>query len=233
MSEFSDFSRPANVTLVAGTSGYGKTTACYRLLVNRAKPQPKNPDPAGTIFIFDWKLEAEKRLGIPAVTTAAGCEAALQNRCVVFNPHSMFPGDQTIVGLDGKEILNDARAGLRWFANWCWSVSGRGPGVKILYVDELREFGNKFSVMPEISRIIRNGRFRWLEFLTSSQYPRDYHPDIRAGVTEWILFNLSLAEDLDAVKPYFREVEILPTLPRGEFIAVNMDGRATRRAKIF
>ncbi len=233
MPDFADYSRPANVTLVVGTSGYGKTTLCYRYLVNVLTPQPANPEPAGTIFIFDWKGEAAVRLGIPAVTTPAGCLGALSQRVVIFNPHVMFPGDRMVTGVDGKEILNDARAGLRWFADWCWHVSGSGPGRKILYVDELREFGNKFWVMPEINRVIRNGRFRWLEFLTSTQYPRDYHADIRAGVTEWILFNLSLAEDLDAVKPYFPGVAQLPNLPRGQFIAVNMDGRATLAGRLF
>ena len=180
---------------------------------------------------MNLKLEAEMRLGIPAVTT--GCEAVLANRVVVFNPHIMFPGDREVTGPDGKPMLNDAKAALRWFANWVFEVSQWGPGRKILYVDELREFGNKFSVMPEVNRIIRNGRFHGLQFLTSTQYPRDYHVDIRAGVTEWILFNCSEPDDLAVIRPYFKGVDVLPSLPRGEFIAVNREGGATMRGKIF
>lgn len=228
-----DYSRPANVTLVVGTSGYGKTTFCYRYLVNAATPQDANPEPAACIFVFDWKLEAELRLGITAMTTAAGCEAALASRIVVFNPHVMFPGDREVTGLDGKPILNDAKAALRWFADWCFAVAQWGPGRKILYVDELREFGNKFSVMPEINRVIRNGRFHGLQLLTSTQYPRDYHVDIRAGVTEWVMFNCSEPDDLDKIRPYFKQVDVLPALARGEFIAVNRDGGAMMRARIF
>ena len=228
-----DYSRKANVTLAVGASGYGKTTICYRYLVNAATPQPLNPEPAACLFVFDWKLEAEMRLGIPAVTTEAGCFAALADRVVNFNPHPMFPGDREITGTDGKPILNDAKAALRWFANWVFAQCQTGPGRKILYVDELREFGNKFSVMPEINRIIRNGRFHGLQFLTSTQYPRDYHVDIRAGVTEWILFNTSEPDDLAVIRPYFKDVDILPTLPHGEFIAVNRDGGAVKRGKIF
>ena len=228
-----DYSRPANVTLVVGASGTGKTTFCYRYLVNAATAQEANPEPAACLFVFDWKLEAEMRLGIPAVTTQVGCEWALAGRVVVFNPHVMFPGDCEVPGVDGKPILNDAKAALRWFADWCWTVSQWGPGRKILYVDELREFGNKFSVMPEINRIIRNGRFHGLQFVTSTQYPRDYHVDIRAGVTEWVLFNCSEPDDLAVIRPYFRGVDELPNLARGEFIAVNRLGGATMRGRIF
>lgn len=91
------------------------------------------------------------RMGIPAVTTQAGCEGALANRIVNFNPHIMFPGDKKVTGDDGEKILNDEKAALRWFCNWVWTVSQWGPGRKILYVDELAQFGNKFSVMPGLA----------------------------------------------------------------------------------
>ena len=228
-----DYSRSANVTLAVGVSGSGKTTFCYRYLVNAATPQPLNPEPAACIFIFDWKLEAELRLGIPAVTTEAGCASALASRIVVFNPHVMFPGDRETPGPDGKPILNDEKAALRWFAQWVFSVCQSGPGRKILYVDELREFGNKFFVMPEINRVIRNGRFHGLQFLTSTQYPRDYHVDIRAGVTEWVLFNCVEPDDLKVIRPYFSGVDELPSLPMGHFIAVNRLGGSVLRSRIF
>lgn len=228
-----DYSRKASVTLAVGASGYGKTTFCYRYLVNAATPQPLNAEPAACLFVFDWKMEAQMRLGIPAVTTADGCLAGLSRRVVVFNPHVMFPGTSEVTGPDGKPILNDAKAALRWFASWVFTQCQSGDGRKILYVDELREFGNKFFVMPEINRIIRNGRFHGLQFLTSTQYPRDYHVDIRAGVTEWILFNTSEPDDLAVIRPYFRDVDILPALPPGEFIAVNRDGGAVKRGRVF
>jgi hypothetical protein len=228
-----DYSRKAFVVLVIGASGYGKTTFCYRFLVNAATPQPANDEPAACIFIFDWKLEAEMRLGIRAVTTEAGCEAALASRVVIFNPHVMFPGDKEVPGPDGKPMLNDAKSALRWFAQWVFNVSQTGPGRKIFYVDELREFGNKFSVMPEINRVIRNGRFHGLQFVSSTQYPRDYNVDIRSGVTEWVLFNCAEPDDLDVIRPYFKGVDVLPTLQHGEFIAVNRDGGKVFRSRIF
>lgn len=228
-----DYSRSASVTLVAGTSGYGKNTLVYRYLVNAATAQALNPEPAVAIFNFEWKGECEQRMGIPAVTTEAGCEAALARRFVNFNPHVMFPGDKKISDPYGDRVVNDAKQGLRWFAQWVWNVSQWGPGRKILFVDELAEFGNKFSVMPEINRIVRNGRFHGLQLVIATQYPRDYHTDIRAGVTEWILFNCAEPDDLDKIRPYWRGVDVLPSLARGEFIAVNRDGGATMRGTIF
>jgi hypothetical protein len=38
---------------------------------------------------------------------------------------------------------------------------------------------------------------------------------------------------LDVIRPYFKGVDILPSLSRGEFIAVNRDGGATLRGRIF
>jgi len=57
--------------------------------------------------------------------------------------------------------------------------------------------------------------------------------NIRAGVTEWICFNTSEPDDLAVIRPYFRDVDLLPTLQRGEFIAINRDGSATLRTKLF
>ena len=228
-----DFSRNPSVTLVFGTSGYGKTTFCYRYLVNAATPQPANPEPATCIFIFDWKLEAQTRLGIPAVTTERECEAALADRVVNLNPHVAFPGTSYVLNPEGEKVLNDEKMALRWFAKWVFGVCQRGPGRKIFYVDELRNFGNKFSVMPEINRIIRQGRSEGLESLFSTQYPRDYHMDIRSGVTEWIGFNTVEEDNLAAVRPYFRDVEKMPNLRKGEFMAFNRESREVLRGKVF
>ena len=228
-----DFSRNPVVTLVFGASGYGKTTFCYRNLVNAATPQPANPEPAACIFIFDWKLEAQSRLGIPAVTTAAACEAALADRVVVFNPHVAFPGTAQVLNPEGEKVLNDEKMALRWFARWVYGVCQRGPGRKIFYVDELRNFGNKFSVMPEIARIIRMGRAEGLESLFSTQYPRDYHMDIRSGVTEWVAFNTIEEDNLAAVRPYFGDVAAMPFLNKGEFMAFNRESRSGLRGRVF
>ena len=230
----SDFSRPANVTLSFGRSESGKTTFCFRYLANAMTPQPLNPEPTTCIFIYDWKLEAEKRLGIPAVTTKHGCEAALAAGVVNFNPHLTFPGDQLVRPPEGGEkVLNDYRHGVRWFCEWVFEACKRGPGRKIIYLDELKEFQSKFYLPHEIGRIARMGRAEGLELLTSTQFPRDYHADIRGSVTEWVCFSCTEPAELEAVREYFPRANVAATLPKGHFVSFNRNSRAELAGRLW
>ena len=64
-------------------TGSGKTTFALRYLLNV---------PAACRFVFDDLGQVAARLGLRQAGTAAGLEAALASRWVVFNPHRMFPG---------------------------------------------------------------------------------------------------------------------------------------------
>ena len=234
MPEFFDHSLPSNVTLVFGRPGSGKTTFCYRLLVNALTAQQFNVEPAACVFIYDWKQEAEKRLGVPAVTTVAGCQAALPGRLVVFNPHPMFPGTSLIRPPEGGEkFLNDYRHGVRWFCDWVFTTCKSGPGRKIVYLDELKEFQSVFCLPHEIGRLARLGRACGCQLLTSTQFPRDYHKDLRGSVTEWVCFNCTEPVELDAVRPYFSGVDVAAGLTKGKFVAFNRDSGVMMRGKLF
>ena len=102
-----------------------------------------------------------------------------------------------VANAEGEKVLNDEKMALRWFCQWVFGVCQRGPGKKILYIDELRNFVSKFSLFPEVSRIARMGRAEHLELLSSTQYPRDYHTDLRGAVTEWVCFNTEEPAELD------------------------------------
>jgi hypothetical protein len=229
----SDFSLAPRVTLSFGRMGSGKTTFCYRYLINALTPQPANPEPAACVFIFDWKLEASRRLGVPAVTTPHGCEAALDQRLVIFNPHVAFPGDNYVRNPEGERVLNDDKMAFRWFCKWALEASQRGPGRKIIYLDELKQFASKFYIPPELNKIARLGRAENLELLTSTQYPRDYHSDIRGAVTEWVCFSCTEPAELDAVRPYFPNVDKAAGLPLGSFIGFNRNSQAELPGKVF
>ena len=133
--------------------------------------QPANVNPAACVFTFDWKLEASQRLGIAPCGTAAQGEAAVPTRWVVYNPAVMF-----------QERQRDA---FRWFCHWVFEVSKRGPGKKVLFVDELWRFVNAQALPVELEKVVRMGRSENLELLTATQHPRDYHRDIRAEVAAW------------------------------------------------
>ena len=234
MPVFFDHSLPASVTNVVGCSGSGKTTFCYRFIVNVLTPQAANDDPAACVFIYDWKGEAERRLGIPAITTLDGWKPALANRIVIFNPHPMFPGTSLIRPPEGGEkVLNDYRHGERWFCDRVFEDCKSGPGRKIVYLDELKEFQSVNYLPHEIGRLARLGRACGCQLLSSTQFPRDYHKDLRGSVTEWVCFSCTEPVELDAVRPYFSGVDVAASLPKGEFVAFNRNSGATLGGKLF
>lgn len=214
-----DYTLPPCITLVFGRSGSGKSTFAFRYLLNRAQEQPANPSPAACTFIFDWKLEAAQRLGLPVAGTLAHCESALASRWVCFNPAVMF-----------QERQRDA---FRWFCAWVFEVAKRGPGKKVLFVDELWRFVDAQRLPVELERIARMGRAENLELLTATQHPRDYHRDLRAEVTEWVCFSMNEPGELEAVRPYFRRVDRVADLPRGHFVAYNRESGAELAGRIF
>ena len=187
--------------------------------MNVSTEQPANANPAACVFIFDWKLEAAQRLGLPPAGTAAQCEAAVPTRWVVFNPNVMF-----------QERQKDA---FRWFCQWVFEVSRRGPGKKVLFVDELWRFVDAQNLPAELERVFRMGRSENLELLTATQHPGDYHRDLRAEVTEWVCFSTDEPGDLEKVRAYFRGVDRVAALPRGQFIAYNRESGAELAGQVF
>lgn len=192
-----DYSIPAYNCLVFGGGSTGKTTLCYRVILNT---------PAAAVFIFDEDGQAAHRLKIKPCGTARECELALAGRIVCFNPYIMWPAEK----------LLDA---FRWFCHWAYQASQRGPGAKIFYVDEQWKVSNARNLPAELERIVRTGRFFGMKYLSSTHRPRDYHINIRALVTEWICFNMVEPDELDAVRPYYRGVDKVATLPKFHFIS--------------
>ena len=167
-----DYSLPACVTLIFGQSGSGKTTFAFRYLLNVN---------AACLFLFDDRGQAAARLKLRPCGTAAECEAAVPTRWVCFNPHVMFPG----------ALLPD---GFRWFCHWVFEVCKRGPGKKVLFVDELWQWADARTMPVELENVIRTGRTENLELLSCTQRPREYHtcwailltpPTPTGGVLGW------------------------------------------------
>ena len=206
----SDWSKPLVLTLVAGQGDSGKTTACFRYLLNQ---------PAAAYFIFDDRGQAAQRLSMRHCNTQKECEAALATRWVCFNPNFMFPGSK----------LYD---GFRWFCKWALAVSQRGTGRKILFVDELWQWVDARSSPDELQDVVRTGRAEELELLNATHSPSEFHISIRRLVTEWICFGMKEPRDLDAVRPYFSGVDRCRNLKKGEFIAYNRNSGGELAGKI-
>lgn len=229
-----DYSAKLKCTLVVGRQGKGKTSFCFRYLANAVTHQALNPDPARCVFIYDWKGEAANRFGVPAVTTEHGIESALASRFVIFNPHPMFPGDQE-ARIFGDKQLNDYKVGLRWFCQLVFSICQRpgAEGRKIIYLDETREFSSRHWVPPELARVFRLGRTEGIELLTSTQFPSDFHPDLKGSVTEWVCFQITERLHVDALRDYLPDADRVTSLADGEFISRSATDGGELRGRLF
>jgi DNA helicase HerA-like ATPase len=206
-----DYSLPNCITLIFGKSSSGKTTLAFRYLLNV---------PAACRFIFDDRGQAAQRLKLKACGTARECELALPTRWVCFNPHIMFPGHK----------LPDA---FRWFLHWVFEVCKRGPGKKVLFVDELWQWADQRSMPEQLENVVRTGRTEGLELLSATHCPREYHCLIRSQCTEFIAFNTVEPAELDAIRPYWIGVERASALPRGHFLAYNRESGAELAGRLF
>lgn len=222
-----DWSLESSVILVTGRSGTGKTTFCFGYLANRLTPQDANDNPAACVFIFDHEGKAARRLGIPPVGTVAHLNKALETRLVIFDPRIMFKPQEGMASAD--------RRAFAWFCGWVFEVAARGPGKKILFVDEMRTLvpSRSDQIPPQLEKIFREGRELNLELLTATQYPKDYPTPIREAVTEWIAFNTAEPDNLAAMRPYFPNVERVAALPLGSFLSVNRNSGVELAGRIF
>jgi len=211
VSPYCDYANPARITLIVGQGSSGKTTFGFRYLLNGN---------FACRFIFDDRGQAADRLKLKACATARQCEEALLSRWVCFNPHLMFPGDKL-------------KEGFRWFCRWAFDCSKRGPGQKVLFVDELWQWCDGLSIPAELENAARTGRVHGLELITATHSPRDYHRDLRRLVTEWVCFNCVEPADLAAVRPYFPGVDKAAQLPRGNFLAYNRESGGELAGKLF
>jgi hypothetical protein len=201
-----DYTKPSSVTLIFGQGSGGKTSFAFCYLLN--------VEGVACRFIFDDRGQAAARLKLRPCGTERECELAVPTRWVCFNPHVMFPGAK----------LPEA---FRWFCQWAFAVSRRGPGRKILLVDELWQWSHsRKPVPPELENVIRTGRTEGLEFLSATHSPREYHELIRSQATEFVAFNTIEPAQLDAIRPYWSGVDKAAELPKFRWLAFNRDSGA-------
>ena len=208
---YCDYSNPSRLTLIVGQGSSGKTTFGLRYLLNGN---------FACRFIFDDRGQVADRLKLKPAGTAKECEEALATRWVCLNPHVMFPGDKL-------------KAGFRWFCQWAFGCAQRGPGQKVLFIDELWQWCDGLSIPTELENVARTGRVHGLELITATHSPRDYHRDLRRLVTEWVCFNTVEPADLDAIRPYYSAVDKCAQLPRGSFLAYNRESGAELAGRLF
>ncbi len=200
---------PAN-TLLVGMTGSGKSTFAYRYLLNA---------PAACRFIFDDLGRAATRLKVRPVGTVKQCEDALASRWVIFNPHVMFPGA--------------TRDAFRWFCKWTYEVSKRGPGKKLLLVDEIWQWQNNLAIPQELALVCQTGREENLELVCATQMPHKINSSITGQSTELVCFRTDERLALDAVRDLRGDVAKVENLPMGHWISYNRITRGELAGRVF
>lgn len=204
-----DYTLPPVNTLICGMTGSGKSTFAYRHLINT---------PAAARFIFDDLGRAAVRLGIRPATTAAELEAALSSRWVVFNPHKMFPGAPKIA--------------FKFFCEWVYAASKRGPGKKLFLVDEVWQWQDGRVMPQQLAMIVQTGREENIEFVCATQLPHDVNDAITGQSTELVCFRLDEAKALARIRELGADPDLVRRLPLGSFISysrLDPDGRLSGR----
>ncbi|MFN3410216.1 MAG: hypothetical protein ACK45B_14565 [Limisphaerales bacterium] len=159
------------------------------------------------------------RLGIRPVFTANECEAALADRWVVFNPHRMFPGDTA--------------SAFRWFCQWTNDCARRGPGKKVLLVDELWQWCSPNTIPRELALVAQTGREENLELLVATQLPHKINASITGQATELVCFRLTEPLALNRVAELGADRDAVAALPPGRFLSWNRLTGAKLAGRVF
>ncbi|MCX8156616.1 MAG: type IV secretory system conjugative DNA transfer family protein [Verrucomicrobiae bacterium] len=199
-----------SVTLICGVSGSGKTSFAFRYLVNVH---------VACRFIFDPDGEAAQRLDLPAAATARELEEDLATGWVLYDPHAMFPGQ-----------LPQA---FRFFCEWAYEAAGRGPGRKILLVDEVWKYCGPLTIPQELALCIQTGRKRGLETVFCTQRPNRLNEAITNEVSELVCFRLQGENAVRFVDSLAGRPLAAPEMALGSFLSLNLDSGANVRGKLF
>jgi len=206
-----DYSLKPSITIVAGKSGSGKTTFCYRYLVNAQNVLCR--------FVFDPKGEAPERLGIAPAETAEELELALADGFVVYHPGHMFSGHPEV--------------GFAYFCNWVLSVSERVRGRELFLVDEVWKYCNPHTIPDCLATCCQDGRSRGIEMIFATQRPNRLNESITNEATEIILFRLNGSRAIAWAEEFGYDPDEVLTIAPGAFVALNCDSGGESRGKVF
>lgn len=198
-------------TLLTGKSGSGKSTFALRYLLNAPSLAAR--------FLFDPEGEFAQRLRISAASEARDLEADLGTGWVIFDPHTMFPGDTA--------------AAFRFFCDWTFTVCSRGGGRKVLLVDEVWKYCSPQSLPAELALCIQTGRKRGLDCMFATQRPNRLNGSLLGEATEAVSFRLQEESALATVANLGLSASEVSALPPGSFRAVNCDTGGTLAGKVF
>lgn len=199
-------------TLVAGRSGAGKSIFSRRYL--------RNAQGVAVRLIWDDDGEHARAFGIRPANSVDDLEAGVPMGWVCFDPATLFPGR-----------TEDAFA---FWCEWCFEVSRRGPGRKIMLIDEAWRYCQPSFIPAELARVVQTGRKWELETVFATQRPQRLNESILGEVTEAVSFQLIGENAADRLeKTYGLQAADIERLPAGHWIARNMRGGAFLRGRLW
>ena len=209
--DYSPLSHKSVCTLAAGISGSGKTTFALRYLVA--------DDSFTCRCLFDPEGEFSNRLQLPAAETLEELNFAVEDGFVIFDPHTLFPGN-----LSGA---------FEWFCDWSFAAASRLPGRKVMLLDEAWKYCSPHSIPFALSNCIRTGRKRGLEMFFCTQRPNKLNEAILNETTELVCFRIQGNNALGKVKDLGADDLEVSDLPLGSFVGRNVKSGVEIRGKLF
>lgn len=185
-------------TLIAGRSGSGKSTFARRYL--------RNAKGVAVRLIWDDQGEYSRAFRIPLANSIEDLERDVPTGWVCFDPGTLFPGNP--------------EAGFAFFCEWALKVADRGPGRKILLVDEVWRYCNPAWIPPQLAACVQTGRKWELETVFASQRPQRINESILGEVTEAVSFHLIGANAVaKMVDNYEFDGSEISRLPAGHWVS--------------
>jgi hypothetical protein len=198
--------------VVPGKSGSGKTTFALRYLVAERDIACR--------FIFEGpKLDMSERMGLVCATSEAELEGAIDDGFCIFDSSQMFPGDRV--------------AGAEWFFRWSYQRASEMPGRKLLLVDEVWKYCSPHAIPRPLSEWIQDGRKLGMETMFCTQTPNKLHDSIMNEATELVCFRLQGDKALEKIEGYGVEPDEVRNLPRGAFVALNLETGGELRGRLW
>jgi hypothetical protein len=131
----------------------------------------------------------------------------------------MFPGD--------------VKNAFRWFCQRVFNCAGRGPGKKLLLVDEVWQWQSNMDMPRKLALCVQTGREENLELVCCSQLPHKVNASITGQSTELVCFRLSEPLALNRVKELGADVEVVSKLPLGQFVGYNRLSGGSLAGRVF
>lgn len=169
-------------------------------------------------FVFDHSGQFAHRNKVKAAATPDELEAQFRRRFVLFDPALMFPGNTT--------------GAFQFFCEWSFNQSQLLRGRKLLFLDELQSYANRYKAEWELALVLETGRHAGIEpercggldFIGVTLGPNRINDVVRGQATEWVTFNLTDDTQIDPLLGLGFDSDAIKALPNCHFISRTESG---------